>query len=72
MQVSTEKKDGLKHEITVTVPQEDVKKANAKSVRYFAKNVKIDGFRKGHIPDSIVIQRFGADIIADSLRRGLE
>ena len=68
MQVSTEKKDGLKHEITVTVPQEDVKKANAKSVRYFAKNVKIDGFRKGHIPDSIVIQRFGADIIQETVK----
>ncbi len=67
MQVSTEKKDGLKHEITVTVPQEDVKKANDKSVRKFAKNARIDGFRKGHIPTSIVIQRFGPDIIQDAV-----
>ncbi|MGN0901797.1 MAG: trigger factor family protein, partial [Succinivibrio sp.] len=66
MQVSTEKKEGLKHLITVTVPAEDVKKAYNTNFTKYAKNAKIDGFRKGHIPTKVLEQQFGGRIYEDA------
>ncbi|MGN1280304.1 MAG: trigger factor [Succinivibrio sp.] len=66
MQVSTEKKEGVQHLITVTVPAADVKKAYDASFRKYAKNAKIDGFRKGHIPAKVLEQQFGGQIYSDA------
>ena len=65
MQVSSEKKEGIKHLLTVTVPADDVKKAYQVSFVKYAKNAKIDGFRKGHIPTNVLEQQFGSQIFAD-------
>ena len=59
MQVSTEKKEGVQTLLTVTVPAADVQKAYDASFRKYAKNAKIDGFRKGHIPAKVLEQQFG-------------
>ena len=67
MQVSSEKKEGIKHLLTVTVPADDVKKAYQVSFVKYAKNAKIDGFRKGHIPTNVLEQQFGSQIFADVL-----
>lgn len=66
MQVSTEKKEGVQHLLTVTVPAEDVKKAYDASFRKYAKNARIDGFRKGHIPTKVLEQQFGGQIYSDA------
>ena len=66
MQVSSEKKEGIKHLLTVTVPADDVKKAYQVSFVKYAKNAKIDGFRKGHIPTNVLEQQFGSQIFADA------
>ncbi len=66
MQVSTEKKEGVQHLLTVTVPAEDVKKAYDASFRKYAKNARIDGFRKGHIPAKVLEQQFGGQIYSDA------
>ena len=66
MQVSTEKKEGVQHLLTVTVPAEDVKKAYDASFRKYAKNARIDWFRKGHIPTKVLEQQFGGQIYSDA------
>ena len=66
MQVSTETKEGLNRVITVTVPAEDVKKAYAASFKKVAKNAKLDGFRKGHIPSDILESTFAHNIWTDA------
>lgn len=66
MQVSTEKKEGVQSVLTVTVPAADVKKAYEQSFRKCAKNAKVDGFRKGHIPTKILEQNFGSTIWSDA------
>ncbi len=63
MQVSTEKKEGLKHVITITVPAADVKNFYQQALRKVAKSARIDGFRKGHVPTNVLEQRFMYDII---------
>ena len=69
MQVSTEKKEGILNLITVTVPAEDVKSARSNVFKNYAKNAKIDGFRKGHIPTAVLEKNFSAQINGDTLDR---
>ena len=67
MQVSTEKKDGVKYVLTVTVPADEVSKAYNLSLKNCAKNAKLDGFRKGHIPTKLLVENFSHRIEADAL-----
>ena len=69
MQVSTEKKEGILNLITVTVPAEDVKSARSNVFKNYAKNAKIDGFRKGHITTAVLEKNFSAQINGDTLDR---
>ena len=69
MHVSTEKKEGILNLITVTVPAEDVKSARSNVFKNYAKNAKIDGFRKGHIPTAVLEKNFSAQINGDTLDR---
>ena len=69
MPVSTEKKEGILNLITVTVPAEDVKSARSNVFKNYAKNAKIDGFRKGHIPTAVLEKNFSAQIDGDTLDR---
>ncbi|MGN0908200.1 MAG: trigger factor, partial [Succinivibrio sp.] len=62
MQVSTEKKEGLKHLLTVTISKEEFAKAYAESFKKVSKKARIDGFRKGHIPANLLELHFGNDI----------
>ena len=41
-------------EITITVPYEDYKKAEKQALESLSKEVKVDGFRSGHIPEDVV------------------
>lgn len=38
-----------------------------KNLNVLQKNVRVDGFRKGHVPAHIIEQRFGASIRQDVL-----
>ncbi len=62
MQVSTEKKEGLKYLLTVTISKEEFAKAYAASFKKVSKKARIDGFRKGHIPANLLELHFGSDI----------
>ncbi len=66
MQASIENLEGLKRLITVTVPAEDVVKAYGAAFRKAAKNARIDGFRKGHIPTQIIERYYGPNIIGEA------
>ncbi|MCR5537246.1 MAG: trigger factor [Succinivibrio sp.] len=67
MQVSVEKKEGLEQEVTITVPYAEAEKAYKKSLKEVGKNVRVDGFRKGHIPNNILENRYGNEIIGQAI-----
>jgi FKBP-type peptidyl-prolyl cis-trans isomerase (trigger factor) len=46
-------------EITVTLPIELVESYKAESVKRLQDTITIDGFRKGHVPESAIIERVG-------------
>lgn len=62
MQVSIETTSGLERKITVGVPAERIDSEVSERLEKATKNVKLDGFRKGKVPLSVVKQRYGAGI----------
>ncbi|MDN3649632.1 trigger factor [Reinekea marina] len=67
MQVSIETTSGLERRMTVGVPASEVDTAVNTKVKETARRVRIDGFRPGKVPVSVVKQRFGAGIRAEVL-----
>lgn len=59
MQVSVETLEGLQRRVTVELPAEQVNQAVEKKLQEIAKTVRLDGFRPGKVPLSVVRQRFG-------------
>jgi trigger factor len=62
MQVSIETTSGLERKMTIGVPAERIEGEVAERLEKASKNVKLDGFRKGKVPLSVVKQRFGKGI----------
>ncbi len=54
-----------------TIDEKTINKKRAKIIQNLAKNVKIDGFRKGKVPTSIIEKRFSDKINQDSEQESL-
>ncbi|MGZ8159652.1 MAG: trigger factor [Methylobacter sp.] len=59
MQVSVEKTSELSRKMTVSVPEEVVQEKMAARLKSLAREVKIDGFRPGKVPQHVVQKMFG-------------
>ncbi len=71
MQVTVETTSGLERRMVVNVPADKVDTEVSKRVKDTAKRVRLDGFRPGKVPASIVRQRFGQSIRAEVLQEVL-
>jgi trigger factor len=60
MQISLENTSALERRLTVTVPEEAIVDKVKSRLDELVRTVKVDGFRKGKVPMSVVTQRFGA------------
>lgn len=73
MQVSVEATSGLERRLTVGIPAEQVDQEVNKRLQKAAKTVRINGFRQGKVPFSVVQKRFGAgvrqEVIGDAINR---
>ena len=58
-------KDGVKREISVEVPAAEVTRETEAIVQKYQKLARLPGFRKGHVPASIIRQRFAEDLKSD-------
>ena len=67
MTVSVETTQGLGRRITITVAADSIDSAVKKELVEVAKKVRIDGFRKGKVPATIINQRYGASVRQDVL-----
>jgi len=67
MQVSVESNSDIKRTLTITVPQEEVDAVTTKRYDEVKRTARIDGFRPGKIPMSVIKQKFGASIKAEAL-----
>ena len=62
MQVSLEKSAGLERRMKVKVPAERVEREVETRLKSLTKRAKIDGFRPGKVPLTVVKQRFGEQV----------
>ncbi len=62
MQVSVETSQGLERVLTIDVPSENIDGAVQKRLQDMSRNVKMNGFRPGKVPFSVVKKRYGAAV----------
>ncbi len=62
MQVSVDTTSQIERRITLQVPAAEIDEAVNARLNDAAKNVRIDGFRKGKVPMSVIRQRYGHDV----------
>ncbi|TRX57260.1 trigger factor [Thalassomonas sp. M1454] len=62
MQVSVETTQGLERKVTISVPAETVDLEVKNRLRHVAKTQKINGFRPGKVPASVIQKKFGAGV----------
>jgi trigger factor len=60
----TNKKD-TKREISVEIPAADVSRETDLQIQRYQKSARLPGFRAGHVPASIIKQRFGEGLKSD-------
>jgi trigger factor len=58
--------------LSVVVPKDEVKKEYAAMLADYSRNVRIDGFRKGHVPMSVLERKFGEELKLDAMGRVME
>ncbi|GEN24618.1 trigger factor [Halomonas cupida] len=62
MQVSVDTTSQIERRINVQVPAAEIDEAVAARLQEAAKNVRLDGFRKGRVPMSVIRQRYGSEV----------
>ncbi|ATJ82707.1 trigger factor [Halomonas beimenensis] len=62
MQVSVDTTSQIERRIKVQVPAAEIDEAVAARLKEAAKNVRLDGFRKGKVPMSVIRQRYGRGV----------
>lgn len=61
----TETKDSCKRELQVEVPAEVVARETESLIQRYQKLARLPGFRRGHVPSTLIRQRFSEDIKTD-------
>jgi len=61
-ETNTETKDATKRELAIEIPAAEVTRETEALIQKYQKLARLPGFRKGHVPASIIRQRFSEDI----------
>jgi trigger factor len=63
--VSPTETTSTRREIAVEIPVEEVNRETASLIQKYQKLARIPGFRRGHVPASVIRQRFSEDLKSD-------
>lgn len=69
MNITLEKQDAVNGTLTVEIAPEDYTENYAKSLKDFAKKASLPGFRPGRVPQGLVKQRFGQELLAETVEK---
>ncbi|HEX6748577.1 MAG TPA: trigger factor [Longimicrobium sp.] len=72
LQVSVEEQSSYGRRISVTVPPERVRRIRQSVTAQITRNVRLPGFRKGKLPDSLVQKQFGQAIEQETVDRVIQ
>ena len=67
LQIDVEEQERWRKRLRVTVPASHVESRRQEAMRRLAKRLKLPGFRKGHVPSSVVESRFGDAVRQETL-----
>jgi trigger factor len=73
--ISNKKIERLEHsavKLSLTVPKEELSKEYESLLKEYSHNVRIDGFRKGHVPPAVLERKFGDSLRIDAMGRIIE
>ena len=65
MTAETKNKESVKREISVEIPADEVARETEVIIQKYQKVARLPGFRAGHVPASIIKQRFGEEVKSD-------
>ncbi len=65
MQVSVESSEGLERRMTVELPAEQVNEEVEKRLKNIARSAKVDGFRPGKVPLSVIRKRYLEQVLME-------
>lgn len=63
--IKTEKKESSEIEITGEVTIETVEKFYKKALKEIGESITVDGFRKGHVPEKVIVEKVGEAYILE-------
>ena len=72
MNITKEQVDDLNAILKVEVSQEDYQEKVDKVVKDYRKNANIPGFRKGHVPTSLIKKQYGKVILIEEINKILQ
>lgn len=72
MQVSVETTQGLERRATITVPAEEIDNEVKQQVQQEARRARMDGFRPGKVPVSLIEKRYGPAIRQDVAMKAMQ
>lgn len=75
MEITEKKFETLEHSkvrMTLTVPARDVRSEYDAMMVEYTKEARVDGFRKGHVPASVLERKFGESLKAEAMGRVIE
>lgn len=72
MNITQKNLDALNAELTIRLEPADYNETYEKAIKDYRKNVNMPGFRPGHVPVTLVKQRFGKSILAEQINKMLQ
>ena len=72
MQVSVETTNGLERRMTVAMPKEGIDSEVQKRLKSLAGRARIDGFRPGKVPLSVIKKKYGGQVQAEVLNEMMQ
>ena len=73
--ISSKNIERLEHsavKLSVVVPKEEIQKIYDEMLGEYSREVRIDGFRRGHVPASVLQRKFGDELRVDAMGRVME
>jgi trigger factor len=71
MQIKEVKSEGLKHELEVTLPANEIGRFVDERLEEYGKTVKMPGFRPGKVPMAVLKQRYGRAVLGEVLEKAV-
>lgn len=72
MNITKQQTDALNATVTINVTKEDYSDKVQKTLSNYRKNANIPGFRKGHVPMSLIEKQYGKAVLLDEVNKILQ